>query len=104
MLKRSTLFVSALVAISAPALAWQESPQGRGPGGTPARNLDLSIPPAEGEEQSGTEIRVPGVGTLGVLPRLDFGLELLYGDGAARPEDKSQPSDVQVRGTLKYRF
>lgn len=104
MLKRSTLFVSALVAISAPALAWQESPQGRGAGGTPARNLDLSIPPAEGEEQSGTEIRVPGVGTLGVLPRLDFGLELLYGDGAARPEDKSQPSDVQVRGTLKYRF
>jgi hypothetical protein len=39
-----------------------------------------------------------------VLPKLDFGLELLYSDGAARPEDKSQPSDVQVRGTLKYRF
>jgi hypothetical protein len=41
-----------------------------------------------------------------VLPKLDFGLELLYGatDARGRPDDKSEPSDVQIRGTIKHRF
>ena len=40
------------------------------------------------------------------LPKLDFGLELLYGatDTRGRPDDKSEPSDVQIRGTIKHRF
>ena len=29
--------------------------------------------------EAGTEIRIPGLGKLGVLPKMDFGLELLYG-------------------------
>ena len=36
---------------------------------------------------SGTEIRIPGLGKLGTLPKMDFGLELLYG---ATETDKPQ--------------
>jgi len=41
-----------------------------------------------------------------VLPKLDFGLELLYGATEQRgvPEEKSEPTDVQIRGTIKHRF
>jgi hypothetical protein len=56
---------------------------------------------------TGTEVKIPGFGTVGVLPKLDFGLELLYGATDARgtrPDDKSEPSDVQIRGTIKHRF
>jgi hypothetical protein len=55
---------------------------------------------------SGTEVRVPGLGKVGVLPKLDFGLELLYGANEPKtvPEDKTEPADVQIRGTIKHRF
>jgi hypothetical protein len=54
-------------------------------------------------------VRIPGLGTLGVLPKLDFGLELLYGvneDKRLEPEKGAiEPDDgVQIRGTLKHRF
>jgi hypothetical protein len=52
-------------------------------------------------------VRIPGFGKVGVLPKLDFGLELLYGatdTTRGRPDDKSEPSDVQIRGTIKHRF
>lgn len=59
---------------------------------------------------TGTEVRIPGLGKLGILPKLDFGLELLYGvneqsfdDRRLRPADKSDDS-VGVRGTLRHRF
>jgi hypothetical protein len=55
---------------------------------------------------SGTEVRIPGLGKVGVLPKLDFGLELLYGatDQEKGLPEKSEPSDVQIRGTIKHRF
>jgi hypothetical protein len=60
--------------------------------------------------ETGTEIRIPGLGKLGVLPKMDFGLELLYGaadqkqpegppEGTPNPED-----DLTIRGTVKHRF
>ena len=50
-------------------------------------------------------MRIPGLGTVGVLPKLDFGLELLYGNEQKGPfEDKTSPDDVQLRGTIKHRF
>jgi hypothetical protein len=54
----------------------------------------------------GTEVRIPGLGTVGVLPKLDFGLELLYGAGEQKGpfQDKTSPDDVQLRGTIKHRF
>ena len=62
----------------------------------------LSIAPS-----TGTEVRIPGLGKLGILPKLDFGLELLYGAADPKnvaPESKPDPNDVQIRGTLKHRF
>jgi hypothetical protein len=59
---------------------------------------------------SGLEVRIPGLGKLGVLPKLDFGLELLYGagnSGSSTPDKlREMPGDegTQIRGTLKHRF
>ena len=53
---------------------------------------------------------LPGLGKLGVLPKLDFGLELLYGDTppAAQSEDfegrETDPEDLTIKGTFKHRF
>jgi hypothetical protein len=58
----------------------------------------------------GTAVRIPGLGTLGVIPKMDFGLELLYGvadasNPAKRPEAKnSDVDDVLIRGTIKHKF
>ncbi len=70
----------------------------------PGKGLNLKVP--EMSLGQGTEGRIPGLGAVGVLPKLDFGLELLYGatDTRGRPDEKSEPSDVQIRGTIKHRF
>jgi len=58
---------------------------------------------------TGTEVRIPGLGKLGILPKLDFGLELLYGvneqsfDERRVGPDQSDDS-VGVRGTVRHRF
>jgi hypothetical protein len=72
----------------------------------PGKALSLKVPEVSIGQGTGTEVRIPGFGKVGVLPKLDFGLELLYGatDARGRPDDKSEPSDVQIRGTIKHRF
>lgn len=72
----------------------------------PGKGLSLKAPELSIGEGTGTEVRIPGFGSVGVLPKLDFGLELLYGatDSRSRPDDRSEPSDVQIRGTIKHRF
>ena len=111
-----SIAVGAALAVSAPALAFQEQAvggggdAGRAAGSTPGSQLpglNLKLPDLDIAKSAGTEVRIPGVGTLGVLPKLDFGLELLYGANdpvGARPDDRSQPSDMQIRGTIKHRF
>src|SRR5688572_1152281 len=44
---------------------------------TPA--VDFSAPDMGAEADRGTEVSIPGLGKLGVLPKMNFGLELLYG-------------------------
>ena len=59
------------------------------------------------EGDQGLELRIPGVGSLGFLPKLDFGLELLYGANASNiDDDDSQPDDlsITIRGTVKRKF
>jgi hypothetical protein len=109
--------------LAQPVLSFQESTQGGGEkaappaaavleppaapaAAPPAKGLNLKMPPMSIGQGTGTEVRIPGFGKVGVLPKLDFGLELLYGatEGQGRPEEKSEPSDVQIRGTLKHRF
>ena len=111
-----TLFLSLALAgaLAAPAAAFEERSVGGGSGssaaaGVPASgvpNLNLNLPDADAAKSTGTEVRIPGVGTLGILPKLDFGLELLYGanDAGARLDERTQPSDVQLRATIKHRF
>lgn len=87
----------------APAAPVLEAPKGPL---DPAKGLDLSGSELNLGRTSGTEVRIPGLGTVGVLPKLDFGLELLYGANEQKglPQDKTSPDDVQIRGTIKHRF
>jgi hypothetical protein len=115
---RWMLVCGALGALSSAALAFQESkgggatelsPEaGAAPTGLPQLNLKdtgVSVAPA-----TGVEVRIPGLGKLGVLPKFDFGLELLYGvnEGKAQdPERQGQQlpaDDMQIRGSFKHRF
>jgi len=114
--------VSGLAMLAGPsAYAFQEQKAGTAPppaeaqpapapGEAPAgKALDLSDETAP-KAETGTEIRIPGLGKLGVLPKMDFGLELLYGaadpkqpDGT--PEAAPNPDDdLMIRGTVKHRF
>jgi hypothetical protein len=73
--------------------------------------MDLSSAPAAGSSSSaGTEVRIPGLGKLGVLPKMDFGLELLYGAAEQKRQDSppevapTPDDDLMIRGTVKHRF
>jgi hypothetical protein len=99
------------------AYAFQEQNSGSAPAEAqqaPAAPTDQALglsdetAPAQGE--TGTEIRIPGLGRLGVLPKMDFGLELLYGAAEQQkpvgvPEAAPSPEDdLMIRGTVKHRF
>jgi hypothetical protein len=50
------------------------------------------------------DIQIPGMGSVGALPKFDFGLDLLYTPKQTpTPEDPSK-DDVVIKGTLKHRF
>jgi len=127
---RLMISVLGLGLMALPALAFQETTVGSGQGeAAPAavapipaapppgydlstrpdvnKGLQIQVPGVSFGSKPGTEIKIPGIGSLGTFPRLDFGLELLYGAAepkAVAPEVKPDPSDVQIRGTLKHRF
>ena len=91
--------------MSQASLAFQETTAGKAAAGAGV-TAPLSIPvPAR---PAGPEINLPGLGTIGKLPKLDFGLELLYGaseaKGVREELNKSEPSDLQIRGIVKYKF
>jgi len=61
-------------------------------------------------KSSGSDIRIPGLGKLGVWPKLDFGLELLYGGrepSKVEEAERGRPdvSDgMQIKGHIKHRW
>ncbi len=62
---------------------------------------------APSDTKGETELNIPGIGSVGSLPKLDFGLELLYGSGGgAAPEQPldEKNDDVLIKGTIKHRF
>ena len=70
-------------------------------------------PDAKQRTPEGTDITVPGLGKLGTLPKMDFGLELLYGGNQQRPIENTDPNnpaltpeddDLRIRGTMKHTF
>lgn len=105
--------VGALVIASSVAVAFQEQKVGSGAGAAPSAPVAKSeVAPADAKPlpmaPSGTEIRIPGLGKLGVIPKMDFGLELLYGaaDSKRTIQEKTESEDQQlmIRGTLRHRF
>lgn len=108
-------FGFALAVASSPAWAFQEQNAGQTPAAVDApaaatapaaKDLGLSADTAPRAE-NGTEVRIPGFGKLGVLPKMDFGLELLYGVGEAKqpaPEPEAPAEDLTIRGTMKHNF
>lgn len=81
----------------APAEAQQQAPLDKG--------MDFSAPKVESQESAGTEVRIPGLGRLGVLPKMDFGLELLYGaNDSKQPEPEAPAEDLTIRGSVKHNF
>jgi hypothetical protein len=106
MIRALTIIAAMAVAgFGAPAQAFQEQ-GGRAAGSSgPSSNV---VTPASPMPKTGTEIRLPGLGQIGLLPKFDFGLELLY--GASEPKgireelNKSEQNDLQVRGILKFKL
>ncbi len=118
----------AVLVTAGPAIAFEETViQGSGPKATvsdtpgiviepqshPAtQGLELSVPDVTGGGDKGTAVQIPGLGTIGVLPKLDFGLELLYGANASSNGDvplemnapEAQPDNLTVRGAIKNTF
>lgn len=67
--------------------------------------LDLGEEGTPADTKKGSEVTLPGIGKIGVLPKLDFGLELLYGANNDTGEPETRPDeDVTIRGRLKHRF
>ena len=123
-MKRPILLIAvaaALGVLAQPALAFQEGAPATAPEKPAAavapveaqktidpgkKGLSFKVPELSIGQGTGTEVRIPGFGKVGVLPKLDFGLELLYGatESKGLPQDKTEPGDVQIRGTIKHRF
>ena len=87
----------------------QKAPSAPAAAGAPAAGVSGTQQPAAAAPKSeGTEIRIPGLGKLGTLPKMDFGLELLY--GAAETERQQEPSkidepeDLTIKGSIKHNF
>jgi hypothetical protein len=93
---------------AAVALEEQKAPVAPADAAQPQAGVQDST--AAAQTETGTEIRIPGLGKLGTLPKMDFGLELLYGaaDGKAVEDQPSSvdgtPEDLTIRGSVKHRF
>jgi hypothetical protein len=75
----------------------------------PIPGLELTVPAQTGNTtQTGAGVVIPGFGALGALPKLDFGLELLYGapDTKAVGEVPAElpPDALTVYGSVKKTF
>lgn len=72
------------------------------------QGLDLTPSIPVESPETGTEVRIPGLGRLGVLPKMDFGLELLYGANEVKKQEQELPAagseDLTIRGTVKHNF
>lgn len=103
-----------LVALTTAALAFQEqkaggAPTAVAPEAAQSKPVELVVPSSNmGKSSVGTEVRIPGLGKLGSLPKMDFGLELLYGATEVnRPEPSGQGDagdDLTIRGSVKHKF
>lgn len=101
-----------LVIAATSALAFQEDKPSAAGQSEPAAGVASDEAPAGKSPASGTDVSIPGLGKLGTLPKMDFGLELLYGANDGKPVE-TQPvnpaatpevEDLTIRGTMKHNF
>jgi hypothetical protein len=71
----------------------------------------LSDPLAMPSKPLGTELTIPGIGSVGTIPKLDFGLELLYGPknptdnlGGLQLDQHAPDGEMQIKGTFTHKF
>lgn len=112
--KRLAKVVSVCVALAAAATTAFALEEQRGPAPVQAPAADgakaqVQDSTAAVKKDGGTEIRIPGLGKLGTLPKMDFGLELLYGAAEGKPAAQDPvPQDpdqeLTIRGSVKHRF
>lgn len=114
--RRIGLVIVALAALAAAASTGAsalEEQRGPAPAAAAPDSAKAEVQDQAGPAKSdgGTEIRIPGLGKLGTLPKMDFGLELLYGAAEGKPAEDSAPQpqdndqrDLMIHGTVKHRF
>lgn len=103
-----------LALASQTSVAFQEQQSGTPPSAQSSEQTaapaQLDAPSAPAAKSEGTEVSIPGLGKLGVLPKMDFGLELLYGANQEPPpadastEDLPDDKDLTIRGSIKKNF
>jgi hypothetical protein len=101
--------VAALALVSSAAYGFQETqPAPAATNDAGQQSVVAPLAPDTVPGAKGTPVRIPGLGTLGVIPKMDFGLELLYGAAdqtAKRPDpSKTEQDDVLVGGRIKHKF
>lgn len=65
----------------------------------------LSLPSDDIQSsKKGTIINIPGLGVVGTLPELNFGLELLYSDEKSKAVEELSDDDLTIKGRLKHNF
>jgi hypothetical protein len=110
MMKRILLVFAFGGLLALPAYAFEKT--GAPGSGTPVETetvpLGLSEDKAVNKKSVEGGLVFPSLSALGVLPKLDFGLELLYGENQPQvvvPEENNSDSDgLRIQGTLKHRF
>lgn len=68
---------------------------------TPLSSLDVND---ETDSKKGTVLHIPGFGVVGTLPKLDFGLELLYSDDETKIPELQSEDDISIKGRFKHNF
>ena len=74
--------------------------------------VGLAVPdgtalPDSAKPETGMKLRIPGFGVIGTLPKMDFGLELLYGtdrDKTVEEESNLSGESLTIHGSVKHRF
>ena len=118
MFSRSAI-AAAIVLVASSAYAFQEeSAATSSPGKQPVQpGVTTTVPGVALQDDTatlqkspeGTVVSIPGLGRLGIIPKLDFGLELLYG-AAKQPtlevpeKERTDDDDLRIRGSVKHRF
>jgi hypothetical protein len=111
--------LAVIAAAASTNVVGMEEQRGAIPGGIPvpdAPKAQEQDPAAPAKSDSGTEIRIPGLGKIGTLPKMDFGLDLLYGaaednnkvpdpiDPQDNDDQRGIQRDMMIHGSVKHRF